>query len=300
MVVPVNFMAIAYGICDNDLKRNAILDRIEEQMQKEKLFAWPICLYSYEKGEGNDWQFPFPNYENGDIFLSWGAVGVEAYAGYKPELALKYIENILVRYSKDGLAFQRYGRAKQDGLGDDILSGNSLAIAGLYKSIFGINPMFNRMVLNPHMPDKLYRTELNYNFRGDKLRINLNKGINSIANDHFQLSSASCFGFSASGNELEFFNGVSDTCSLKLYTAVNGKITIEMIKWSEIEYSWNQTSSGNKGSISYSVYRVKPGQSYTITVNGKKIKNLKGDKAGCLVFEIEEDTRVSKIDVKIS
>lgn len=79
-------------------------------MQKEDLFAWPLCLYSYAPGEGNDWQFPFPNYENGDIFLSWGAVGVEAYAKYKPELALKYIENILARYEKDGLAFQRYGR----------------------------------------------------------------------------------------------------------------------------------------------------------------------------------------------
>jgi len=43
-------------------------------------------------------------------------------SNYKPELALKYVDNVLSRYEKDGLAFQRYGRINQVGLGDDILS----------------------------------------------------------------------------------------------------------------------------------------------------------------------------------
>lgn len=98
LVVPVNLMAIAYGICDDTTRRDAILDKIEEQTSHENLFFWPICLYPYAVGEGADWQFPFPNYENGDIFLSWGSIGVEAYANYKPELALKYVDNVLNRY----------------------------------------------------------------------------------------------------------------------------------------------------------------------------------------------------------
>ena len=219
LVIPVNFMAITYGICDNEQRKRAILDKVEEQMQKEKLFAWPLCMYSYVKGEGNDWQFPFPNYENGDIFLSWGAVGVEAYASYKPELALKYIENILARYQKDGLAYQRYGRLKQDGLGDDILSGNSLAIVGLYKSIYGINPMYNRMYLNPHLPEKLSGTRLNYKFRDDKLIIGLDKGLYSISNPQFKLTSTADFGFYAAKNVLEYFNSNNDTYSLKAQLA---------------------------------------------------------------------------------
>ena len=124
-------------------------------MQKENLFFWPLCMYSYNKGEGNDWQFPFPNYENGDIFLSWGSVAVKAYASYKPELALKYVKNVLAQYAKDGLAFQRYGRVKQDGLGDDILSGNSLSVVGLYQAIYGINPLYNRFYLDPHITEEL-------------------------------------------------------------------------------------------------------------------------------------------------
>ena len=67
-------VGIAYGICDNDARRKIILDAIETQMQKEKLFFWPLAMSSYAEGEGRDMQFPFPVYENGDLFLSWGAL----------------------------------------------------------------------------------------------------------------------------------------------------------------------------------------------------------------------------------
>ena len=67
--------------------------------------------------EGLDYQFPFPHYENGDLFLSWGGVGVESYAKVNPDLALKYVENVLKQYDKDGLAFQRYARINQEGAG---------------------------------------------------------------------------------------------------------------------------------------------------------------------------------------
>ena len=299
LTVPVNFMAIAYGICDDQSRRNAILDKIEEQMQKEKLFAWPLCLYSYAKGEGNDWQFPFPNYENGDIFLSWGSIGVEAYAGYKPDLALKYIENILARYEKDGLAFQRYGRLKQDGLGDDILSGNSLAIVGLYKSIYGINPLYNRMYLNPHLPEKLSGTKLNYDFRGDKLIISLDKGRYSIANKQFKLSSTNDFGFNAIRNELEYFNSNEITYALKAGLENAGNLTIEMIKWNENECTWNQIASTGTNKISYSAGNLKTDSKYVIYVDSKVFKTIKADKSGCLKFETSVGTDLSQISIRL-
>jgi hypothetical protein len=126
MVTPVNFMAIAYDICDDKARKKRILDAIETQMRQENLFFWPLTMSSYAPDEGKEWQFPFPAYENGDLFLSWGSIGVAAYAGYDPAVALKYVKSVLAQYAKDGLAYQRYGRRKQDGLGDDILAGNSL------------------------------------------------------------------------------------------------------------------------------------------------------------------------------
>jgi len=299
LVIPVNFMAIAYGICDNQQRKTAILDQVEEQMKKEKLFAWPLCMYTYAKGEGNDWQFPFPNYENGDIFLSWGAVGVEAYASYKPELALKYIENILTQYEKDGLAFQRYGRLKQDGLGDDILSGNSLAITGLYKSIYGINPLYNRMYLNPHLPEKLSGTTLNYKFRGEKLIIGLDKGHYSISNNQFKLSSTHDFGFHAENNELEYFHSNGNAFSLKAKLLNSGKLSLEIEKWNEKERIWNQVAAPNSGKISYSACQLKPNRKYELVINGQTSKALTSDKTGCLKFNVNTKTDKSEIRIQL-
>lgn len=301
LVIPVNFMAVAYGICDQEERRQAILDRVEKQMQAEKLFFWPICLYSYEKDEAKENQFPFPDsdflYENGDIFLSWGGVGVEAYASYKPELALKYIENLLERYEKDGLAFQRYGRLRQDGLGDDILSGNSLAIVGLYKSIYGINPMYNRMYLNPHLPEKLSGTWLNYDFRGDQLLIQLDRGRYSISNNRFKLTSVSDFGFHASQNELEYFNSNSDRYSLKAQLGKDGDLAVEIIRWDEKERIWRQIPGSGKGRITYSVSQLKADRQYDLVIDGKIMKTLKADPKGRLEFDIHPKYGTSEIRI---
>jgi hypothetical protein len=299
LVVPVNFMAISYGICDDQQRKQAILNKVEDQMQKENLFAWPICMYSYAPGEGNDWQFPFPNYENGDIFLSWGAVGVDAYASYKPELALKYVENILTRYEKDGLAFQRYGRLKQDGLGDDILSGNSLALVGLYKSIYGINPKYNRLYLDPHLPDKLSGTTLNYLFRGEKLKIELNPGRYAVSNSRFKILSADEFGFNATGNKLEYFRSNSDSFALRAQLSNPGNLTISIKNWNEGHYAWEQTASTNKGKLAYRINGLNPLHSYEISIDNKVYKTMKCSVAGELEFPVPMKTASSAIQIRL-
>ena len=288
LVVPVNLMAIVYGICDDTTRRNAILDKIEEQTHKENLFFWPICLYPYATGEGNDWQFPFPNYENGDIFLSWGSVGVEAYAEYKPEVAIKYVDNILNQYEKDGLAFQRYGRVNQEGLGDDILSGNSLALVWLYKAIYGINPLYNRLYLNPHLTAKLSGTELIYNFRHDKLKIGLATNKYYVANKQFRITSKTDFGFFSEKNELLYFNKKNDRCSLKAQTAEY--LSIEIVKWDKDEYTWIQNSEKNQGKVSYFIKVPVSGSNYTIHYGDRSLNGTSnGD--GILKFEVKSEIK---------
>jgi hypothetical protein len=294
LVTPVNFMAIAYGLCDNEQRKEAVLDRVEDQMKKENLFAWPICLYPYEKGEGADWQFPFPNYENGDIFLSWGALGVESYAVYKPNLALKYVENILARYKDDGLAFQRYGRLKQDGLGDDILSGNSLAIVGLYKSIYGINPCYNRLYLNPHLPKQLDGTILKYKFRNQDVDIHLNSERYSVSFKRFKLTSSADFGVFAEGASLKYFNRDQTAYSLKVTSPVNLKIEIE--NWDKNGYAWRQMASSASGKITYSLPGLSFGKEYEIRVNDTVYQTLKCDRKGNLEFSLNAEA--AKISIR--
>ena len=291
LVVPVNLMAIVYGICNDTIRQKAILDKIEEQTNTENLFFWPICLYPYAVGEGNDWQFPFPNYENGDIFLSWGSIAVEAYANYKPELALKYVDNVLNRYEKDGLAFQRYGRVNQEGLGDDILAGNSLALVGLYKAIYGINPQYNRLYLNPHITDKLSGTQLFYNFRNDKLTIGLATNAYSIANEQFKVTSKHDFGFYAEKNELTWFNRNDEQFSLKAIGT--STLSLEIVKWDTEEYIWNQSSKNETEKITYNIHVSDTNRDYTV-YDGIKSSKYKSDQNGVLRFELKSgDKRIT-------
>jgi hypothetical protein len=267
MVTPVNFMAIAYGICDDPQRKKAILDKIERQMEKEKLFFWPICLSSYRRGEGNDRQFPFPQYENGDLFLSWGALGVAAYASYKPEIALKYVSKVLAQYAKDGLAFQRYGRLKQNGLGDDILAGNSLSVVGLYQAIFGINPLYNRFYLNPHLPRELAGTQLKYRFRNQRLVIDLATDKYAVSNGRFTIKDTKDFGFYSTKKELQYFHGGSPRPSLRILVSPHDRLTLDMETWGPNRIRWHQ-SSGKTQQRRYRVDDLQRGALYAIAVNG--------------------------------
>ena len=293
-VTPVNFMAIAYGICDDKARQKTILDAIEAQMEKEKLFFWPLCMYTYAPGEGKQSQYPFPEYENGDIFLSWGSIGVKAYADYKPELAVKYVKNVLEQYSKDGLAFQRYGRSKQDGLGDDILSGNSLSIVGLYQAIYGINPLYNRFYLAPHVTPELAGTVLNYKYRDKKLTIGINADSYSVADKMFKVTAKKRFGFSTTGNQLSYFNDNSSRVSLQMASAQHAAIDIK--NWDADKMEWQQ--SGSKEVI-YTLHQLKPNTVYTFAVNGKKTNNSTSTAGGELVINykaksVDEMISVSK------
>ena len=72
--MPVNFSAIGYGLCDEPGRRTAILDRIENLMQREDLFFWPLCFFSYAQDEAHpSVNWPFPKYENGVFSFSFMA-----------------------------------------------------------------------------------------------------------------------------------------------------------------------------------------------------------------------------------
>ncbi len=280
LVTPVNFMAIAYGICDDDARKKIILDNIETQMQKENLFFWPLAMSTYAKEEGKEYQFPFPYYENGDLFLSWGSVAVKAYAEYNPAIAVKYVKNVLAQYGKDGLAFQRYSRLKQDGQGDDILSGNSLAIVGLYQAIYGINPSYNRFYLDPHITPELAGTTLNYNYRNKKLSIGLDNNSYSVADKMFKVVAGKSFGFNTTSNQLSYFNGNSAAVAMQASTTQHLTITIR--NWDAGKMEWQQSAAGP---VSYVLHQLKANAVYLLALDGQPLKKVKSDLRGELIVD---------------
>ncbi|HXB34361.1 MAG TPA: trehalase family glycosidase, partial [Puia sp.] len=283
MVTPVNFMAIAYNICDDPARKHRILDAIETKMRQENLFFWPLTMSSYAPDEGKEWQFPFPSYENGDLFLSWGSIGIAAYADYNPDIALKYVKNVLAQYAKDGLAFQRYGRLKQDGLGDDILAGNSLSIVGLFQSIYGVNPLYNRLYLDPHITPELAGTVLKYNFHNLPLTINLDTNTFAVSNDQFKVISKKSFGFNAMKDQVSYFNGADPVASLDVTS--DDPVTIAITAWNNKTRSWKQiTAKPTARKVKYVIRQLTPNSEYIISID-KRAKRSRSDKNGDLLLE---------------
>lgn len=287
LVTPVNFAAIACGLCDDPARRTAILNRIEHEMQKERLFSWPLNFFPYQRDEGGAGNFPFPNYENGDIFLSWDEFGIRAYAANDPAVALKYIRNILARYGEDGLSFQRYLRRSQRGAGDDILAGNCMAIVGLYRDIYGIQPKPNRLYLEPHLTADLNGTKICYQLRGRLYLLDLSTGGYAIAVGTCTLCDSRPFSVNATARGLEYFPGTNTDWAMAV-SPLNGQpLSVRIDSWPDSPSAprrWSETAQRVGGRMLHEIVHLEPGTIYQLKINGQITASLRADKAGRIHF----------------
>jgi hypothetical protein len=287
LVTPVNFMAIAYGICDDRSRQEAILSRIESLMQKEKLFMWPISFFPYKPDEGSGVNYPFPNYENGDIFLAWGEVGIRAYQDFDPSIPVKYIKNVLKQYEKDGLAFQRYDRVKQEGQGNDILANNCLSVVGLYRDIYGIQPKYNRLFLDPHITDELDGTKIKYLLRDKQYDISLSMSGYSVNVNSFTVSYGESFAVDSRDNSLYWYNHEDETPSMKLSEGASSALQLKIVSWNDGNgdaKKWIMKSQNVEMSTEVEVFSLKQGLNYIIYKNGEKYTTSECDSEGKIHF----------------
>jgi hypothetical protein len=278
----VNFQAIAYGVCDDPERRRSILDRIEAQMRKEDLFFWPVCMFSYAPGEGLDWQWPFPKYENGEIFLSLGELGTRAYAGYDPAIAVRCVKNLIEQYNRDGLAFQRYERTTRRGVGDDLLAGNALGIVGLFRNIYGIQPKFNRLLLDPHPTPELYGTRLTYRMRGRTFVVALDSAAHSLQAGKTTVSGRMPFGLDIGSRQSTIYAGTSDIASLRL--PASQQVTVALESWSDSLMAWSVVTRA--GTIRCTVSGRTPGSSYRLEIDGRSPATVTASQEGKIGLDI--------------
>lgn len=279
LVTPVNFAAIAFGLCDNPTRKAVILNEIEKRMKAEKLFHWPLCFDSYKREEVSERNWPFPTYENGDIFPTWGYLGVRAYAGHDRNLALGYINNLLQQYRKDGLSYQRYSRVEQEGRGSDILAGICTSITALYSDIYGIRPKWNRLGLEPHMTHALNGTAFTYNLREVDYKLQLSVGDYRIKTDDFSVECDAPFGVSMSENVLTYFHENKENLILTVECATASQ-PIHMIvrKKSGCELAWSIPSAGD---YAFTLKGLRPDTGYKVRLNGKS-RTVKASGDGAL------------------
>lgn len=290
LVTPVNFAGIAYGLCDDPARQKAILNRMEMEMQKENLFIWPLSFFPYQRDEGAASNFPFPKYENGDVFLSWAELGIRAYAAQDPALALKYVKNTLARYDQDGLSFQRYLRKSQSGAGNDILAGNCMPVVGLYRDIYGIQPQPNRLYLAPHLTRELNGTQPRYQLRGRLYVIDLNTESCAVTAGGCTLRGLPPFGVNSTGSGLEYFPGADADWAMSVSGPASQPLTIQIENWPddpEAPRHWTETSPQAKGTTRHVASHLKPNAVYELKDNGQTIGSWKADKAGRIRFKYQ-------------
>jgi len=280
MVTPLNFAAIAFGICDEPSRISSILDQIEKKTTAERLFHWPLCFESFQRAEVEAGNWPFPRYENGDIFPTWGYLGVRAYAKYDKNIALKYVSNLLKQYEKDGLSSQRYSRTTQLGLGDDVLAGICTSITGLYRDIYGVRPKWNRMGLEPNMTRALAGTQFSYNLRGKIYQLKLSENNYQMSGSGFKVTTNEAFGISKNGQKVMYFPKNDGDRSLVITNL--GKSTLDMTVTATDDgtFQWVISSSGTNSSV---LQGMVPGKKYQLLID-KSRQTLIANQNGSLVL----------------
>lgn len=287
LVTPVQFTAIAYGVCDDPARRAAILRRMEIQMQKENLFFWPLNFFPYEPDEGHANNFPYPKYENGDIFLPWGELAVRAYAAFDPAIAVQYIRSVLDKYESDGLSFQRYARQSQGGLGDDILAGNCTTVVGLYRNVYGIQPKHNRLWLEPQLTPELHGTQLRYALRNQDYVIDLEATEHRVAVGGFVVRGRGAFGVNARGNMIEFFSQNRTATSMAVTRAGDVPVEVQIHSWPAHGPGvrrWTSVTQ-SRATLTYVLLDLPPNVAGELKVNGTTLKPVRADGDGRVEFK---------------
>ncbi len=254
LVLHVNLTALGDGLCDDPARRRLLLNTIEANMKAQSLLAWPSCLFPYAPGEAMNTRWP--DYENGDIFLAWAEYGVRAYAADRPDVAFKYVRQIVGQYKKDGLAFQRYLRTNGQGAGDDILANNCNVIVGLYRDIYGIQPKYNRLYLEPHLTPELNGTVVKYNLRGQALRIDLSVGKFLVSHDGISVSCAKPFGVDYGQHRVTVFEGQDERPSLSVKSGDGFALDLQG------KNRWTLTAGAKPVSGSQTIHGLRPGTHY--------------------------------------
>lgn len=278
LVTPVNFAVIAFGLCDDTKRIALILDEIEKRTSAENLFHWPLCFDSYKREEVHANNWPFPTYENGDIFPTWGYLGVRAYVGHDKEIALKYIRNLLEQYHKDGLSSQRYSRTTQQGLGSDILAGISTSVTALYRDIYGIRPKWNRMGLEPNMSAILNGTSFTYRLRGTDYHLELSVDDYVMYTNDFRIKCKASFGANHSDNRLVYYPDNKEFTTLVIDAASRAPVHMEIDYWKPKAYSWTITSADD---YDFTLTGLSLNTKYRLSVN-KEVRTVEAGQDGCI------------------
>jgi len=169
-------------------------------------------------------------------------------------------------------------RVTQLGMGDDILAGICTTITGLYRDIYGIRPIWNRMGLEPNMSKTLNRTQFSYTLRDTLYQLKLSVNDYTMRTNTFSVKSNESFGASRSGNKLTYYHHNRDGSLLQIAAASNHPIDLQINSWDPKNISFTITQPNN---YEFTITGLQPGNNYKIWTNNT-VQHLKAKTDGSL------------------
>jgi len=170
-----------------------------------------------------------------------------------------------------------------------------MAIVGLYRDIYGIQPKPNRFYLEPHSTPELNGTKLRYELRGRLYLVDLNTGNYAISTGTCTLHDSHPFGINATGSGFEYFPSTNSDWAMAVSRSDDQPLTIRIENWPsapDAPRQWTETAPQAKGAMLHRVAHLRPNAIYDLKANGQIIDSLQADKAGCIRFECKRDYAV--------
>ncbi len=142
-------------------------------------------------------------------------------------------------------------------------------------------------------------TIIKYNYRDQKLNIGLEMNKFSVDNGKHQIISKNHFGFFSAGNQLSYFNGNEAKSSLIAETLNDKSVIIEVKEWSDRKKVYNLSSLNNKNrKVDFTISNLSPNTYYTITKDGSKMRDIKSDIEGKIVYN--NKVLINPVEITIS
>jgi hypothetical protein len=216
-------------------------------------------------------------------------------------MAVKYIRNVLAQYERDGLAFQRYRRTDQRGEGDDILANNASPVVGLYRNIYGVQPKWNRLQLEPHLIPELNGTRLKYTLRGQRYDIGLSVEDYCVAVDGLAFRSRGPFGIAVTTEHAEYFHGASALPALRVVRSGGLPAEVSIETWSDDARGrrrWTLTGGTPGIAVEQRILQLAPDAEYHLRAGSGEPAPRRSDREGRLSVRVLIETASMRFELE--
>ena len=162
-----------------------------------------------------------------------------------------------------------------------------MCIRDRYRDVYGVQPKYNRLYLEPHLIPQLNGTRLKYRLRQQLYEIDLSTNEYRMQAKNFGVATKDPFGMNVAGNTLEYFHADRRSYSMKLTRMTNDPVNIVILNGavSSADYRrWRESCSNPKETIDHLVADLKPDNTYAVHKDGRLLASVRSNARGEIRF----------------